>query len=286
MSPEREILWRERIRQGHWPYRRDCRVCAEAAASGKPARKVVHRDAYVLSMDTAGPFREKGMDENGEKCKYVLGLTYFFPKTFAAAAEAEIPDEVEDFEMDEYVPSEAEQEEEGESGELSKEEAKREEEWNKLLGDLTKPMEWSTLRFAIPLKGILKAGSGDHGGHPGRVCLLEGKWFPCSQVAFPQSKRVSDKGLASLVFGTRYLPNVHRGIQAGAEWGGRVQHQMAQGKGKVTAESSGHGCEVLAECHAAGVCALQCSTTATSLCTHRLRSQCDGEGKEANFGSF
>ena len=153
MSPEREALWREHIRQGHWPYRRDCRVCVEAAASGKPARKVVHRDAYVLSMDTAGPFKEKGMDENGEKYKYVLGFTYLFPKTFAAAAEAEIPDEVEDFEMDEYVPSEAEQEEEGESGELSRDEAKREEEWNKLLGDLTKPMEWQTLRFAIPLKG-------------------------------------------------------------------------------------------------------------------------------------
>ena len=29
-----------------------------------------------------------------------------------------------------------------------------------------------------------KAGSGDHGGHPGRVCLLEGKWFSCSQAAF------------------------------------------------------------------------------------------------------
>ena len=153
MSPEREALWREHIREGHWPYRRDCRVCVEAAASGKPARKVVHRDAYVLSMDTAGPFKEKGMDENGEKYKYVLGFTYLFPKTFAVAAEAEIPDEVEDFEMDEYVPSEAEQEEEGESGELSRDEAKWEEEWNKLLGDLTKPMEWQTLRFAIPLKG-------------------------------------------------------------------------------------------------------------------------------------
>ena len=120
MSPEREALWKEHIRQGHWPYRRDCRVCVEAAASGKPARKVVHRDACVLSMDTAGPFKEKGMDENGEKYKYVLGFTYLFLKTFSVAAEAEIPDEVEDFEMDEYVPSEAEQEEEGESGEQAR----------------------------------------------------------------------------------------------------------------------------------------------------------------------
>ena len=48
--------WKAHIERGHWPYRRDCAVCLAAAGTGRPARRVLHRDAYVLSLDIAGPF--------------------------------------------------------------------------------------------------------------------------------------------------------------------------------------------------------------------------------------
>ena len=51
--------WRLHLQRDHLPYRKDCRVCVERS-TGKPHRKVSHPAAYTLSVDTAGPFREKG----------------------------------------------------------------------------------------------------------------------------------------------------------------------------------------------------------------------------------
>ena len=40
-----------------------------------------HRDAFVLSLDVAGPFATKGVDENrGSKHRFVLVGSYTFPK--------------------------------------------------------------------------------------------------------------------------------------------------------------------------------------------------------------
>ena len=41
--------WKAHVERGHWPYRRDCSVCLTASGTGRPARKVIHRDAYVMS---------------------------------------------------------------------------------------------------------------------------------------------------------------------------------------------------------------------------------------------
>ena len=40
--------WKAHVERGHWPYRRDCSVCLAASGTGRPARRVIHRDAYVL----------------------------------------------------------------------------------------------------------------------------------------------------------------------------------------------------------------------------------------------
>ena len=50
--------WKAHIECDHWPYRRDCSVCLSASGTGRPARRVAHRDAYVKSLDIAGPFAE------------------------------------------------------------------------------------------------------------------------------------------------------------------------------------------------------------------------------------
>ena len=73
--------WKAHVERGHWPYRRDCSVCLTASGTGRPARKVVHKDAYVMSLDIAGPFADKGRDEvRGKRYRFVLAATYVYPK--------------------------------------------------------------------------------------------------------------------------------------------------------------------------------------------------------------
>ena len=67
--------WRLHLQRDHLPYRRDCRVCVERS-TGKPHRRVEHPTAYSLSIDTAGPFRTKGLDGH----KYWLVACYRFPR--------------------------------------------------------------------------------------------------------------------------------------------------------------------------------------------------------------
>ncbi|CAE7529331.1 GIP, partial [Symbiodinium necroappetens] len=102
--------WKAHVERGHWPYRR----------TGRPARKVIHRDAYVMSLDIAGPFATRGKDEvRGKKYRFVL-------------AEEEEPEEHEHLEDPECEA--------------------QEEEWKKKVADLRKPMELQMLRFCVPLE--------------------------------------------------------------------------------------------------------------------------------------
>ena len=81
MSPQELAKWKDHIDAGHWPYRRDCSTCLASAGTGRPARKVVHRDGFVLSVDISGPFRNKGVDEKkGRRYRYCLAATYLFPR--------------------------------------------------------------------------------------------------------------------------------------------------------------------------------------------------------------
>ncbi|CAE7422676.1 GIP [Symbiodinium sp. CCMP2456] len=141
--------WKAHVERGHWPYRRDCSVCLAASGTGRPARRVVHRDAYVMSLDIAGPFAEKGKDEvRGGKYKFVLAATYLFPKIREVPEDAPIPDEdeAEKF-LEEFDDEPGEPE-----GEDDPELQAQEEEWKKKIADLRKPMELQALRFCIPLE--------------------------------------------------------------------------------------------------------------------------------------
>ena len=67
------------VRNGHCPYRRDCRVCQETLSRQKPHRRVQHPWSAVLSLDTAGPFRPgKDLSTVGRKAKYLLVGAYTF----------------------------------------------------------------------------------------------------------------------------------------------------------------------------------------------------------------
>ena len=88
--------WKAHVERGHWPYRRDCSVCLAASGTGRPARRVIHRDAYVMSLDIAGPLADKGRDEvRGQRYRFVLAATYLYPKVREVPEDIPIPNEEE-----------------------------------------------------------------------------------------------------------------------------------------------------------------------------------------------
>ena len=236
MSAKETAEWREHLDAGHWPYRRDCSVCLAASGTGRPARKVLHRDAYVLSLDIAGAFRDQGVDEKkGRRYRFVLAGTYVYPKGYSVRKDEPIPPggvpeavspdpsgvpeavspdpggvpkavspdpsgvpeavspdpggvpkavspdpggvpeavspdpsgvpeavspdsggdprgEAEEEGNEWFKTYEEEEEEEPGEHEGDGEIKAQEEKWKKLVGDLKRPMEFQTLRFAIPLE--------------------------------------------------------------------------------------------------------------------------------------
>ena len=72
--------WRTHILQNHFPYRKDCLVCQQAAARGKPHyRQALPARAGVLSVDLAGPLEQAG-DISRHMAKYMLVASFTWPK--------------------------------------------------------------------------------------------------------------------------------------------------------------------------------------------------------------
>ena len=77
---EKELKqWAKHVRDGHVPFHKRCRTCVTRAGSGRPHRKVLNPSAYVLSVDVAGPFRQRGIDADG-KYRYALIGSYCMPR--------------------------------------------------------------------------------------------------------------------------------------------------------------------------------------------------------------
>ena len=109
--------WERHLANDHVPYRADCLQCIHSA-TGRPHRKCLHKDCYVLSADTLGPVRVPGV--KGER--FAVVFTYQFPKQKMIPEDQPIPEdelggwnldlapggkeEVEPVyeDMDEYVP--------------------------------------------------------------------------------------------------------------------------------------------------------------------------------------
>lgn len=81
----RALSWEEHLLLGHTPSRRDCRVCQETRQQCSPHRKVEHKLAGVLSLDTAGPLKP-AYDLGGLQSRYFLvgTLTWALPLGFDA----------------------------------------------------------------------------------------------------------------------------------------------------------------------------------------------------------
>ena len=175
MSAKERSEWKEHLNNNHFPYRRDCSVCLQASGTGRPARKVEYRDAFVLSLDVAGPFATRGVDENrGSKHRFVLVGSYTFPKIKEIPAEEEPAEEEqpeeEFFQMDE--PDADEGVDLPEDPSLDE----QEREWERTVGELKKPVEMQTLKFCVPMEciGYTQIEAGNFGSNLCDVGVVRG----------------------------------------------------------------------------------------------------------------
>ena len=165
--------WRTHVRQHHYPFRKDCQVCQEAAAKGRPhLRQKLPPKAAVLSLDLAGPM-VVAEDVNRKKAKYVLVGAFTWPtgedgeeieekvEEEVEAKEEEVALQLEDSKEEEedilggeVKAMEVEEEQEGENHELDEElrgpeddhkSEEREEE------EVMKDAQVKVHRMAIPL---------------------------------------------------------------------------------------------------------------------------------------
>ena len=70
------MCWEEHVQRGHTPFRRDCQVCQEASARGRPHFAAGCARAGVLNLDVAGPFIGGKDVEETQKMKFMLVGTY------------------------------------------------------------------------------------------------------------------------------------------------------------------------------------------------------------------
>ena len=105
----RNLPWKEHIQHGHIPFRKDCRVCQEAAAKTAPHRRVVgvgggKARGGVLSVDTTGPL-VKGKDVDTTEVRFLLigAFTWMVPKGSRLSEGQEIGEEQEKEDEDEIV---------------------------------------------------------------------------------------------------------------------------------------------------------------------------------------
>ncbi|CAE7447103.1 RE1, partial [Symbiodinium sp. CCMP2456] len=80
--------WERHLANDHVPHRPDCVQCIHNS-TGRPHRRCLRRDCYVMSADTLGPVRIAG--PKGEK--YALVFTYQYPKQKLGTEDEVIKDE-------------------------------------------------------------------------------------------------------------------------------------------------------------------------------------------------
>ena len=81
MTAKQRLEWRRHLQADHVPFRRDCSICTQSAATGKPHRRTEYPQAS-LALDMAGPFKTFGRDLYEKDYKYLLVGALRVPKEF------------------------------------------------------------------------------------------------------------------------------------------------------------------------------------------------------------
>ena len=86
MTPEK---WKEHVRAGHYPARRDCLQCVMHGATGHRHTRIEHPSLFCLTVDITGPFRTQGEDPGARgdrakaaKMKYLLVAKSTIPESY------------------------------------------------------------------------------------------------------------------------------------------------------------------------------------------------------------
>ena len=86
MTPEK---WKEHVRSGHYPAKRDCLQCVMHGATGHRHARVEHPSLFCLTVDITGPFRTQGEDPGARrdrakaaKMKYLLVAKFTIPESY------------------------------------------------------------------------------------------------------------------------------------------------------------------------------------------------------------
>ena len=88
----------EHVKQGHVPYRNDCKFCIRGSARRKQHRRVLCPEAWSLSVDSAGPYKS-GSNETSNAQRYLIVGVLTVPVL-------ELQDRGEDIAEDEVPPEE------------------------------------------------------------------------------------------------------------------------------------------------------------------------------------
>ncbi|CAE7382697.1 GIP [Symbiodinium sp. CCMP2592] len=93
--------WERHLANDHVPHRPDCLQCVHNS-TGRPHRRCLHKDCYVLSADTLGPVRVPG--PKGEK--FAVVFTYQYPKQKMCSEDNEVlEEELEGWDLDVKGPT-------------------------------------------------------------------------------------------------------------------------------------------------------------------------------------
>ena len=153
------MTWAEHCAAGHVPFRRDCRVCQESSATGRPHYPL----NGTLSVDVAGPLKkakEMFWAEGGGYMRYILvgAFTWLKPK----GGESDPPEVHEDDhgeDLPELADDEAEDDPvpgEGDGGERLDEEMPEGDEPQEEVTEERQEPELNIFCFCIPLQGKTK----------------------------------------------------------------------------------------------------------------------------------
>ena len=82
--------WRVHFQNDHMPARRDCLHCVRSQARSKAHRRVVHPEAFTLSLDLSGRL-SPGDDQAVKGCKYILLGCYTYPVDANGRSLPEVP---------------------------------------------------------------------------------------------------------------------------------------------------------------------------------------------------
>eukprot|EP00439_Symbiodinium_sp_Y106_P015157 s5414_g2.t1 len=103
LTREQREAWQRHLMNDHQPYRADCSVCINAQATGYQHRRRSHPSLFTVTVDLAGPFKQKGRDMEHDDYKYVMVAAYRCPKEYMSAkaiseldGELYVPDEPDD----------------------------------------------------------------------------------------------------------------------------------------------------------------------------------------------